>query len=88
MQLVNLTLWYEALGSTKGVVIQTDDPARCIQRLYKLRTEALDPDLADISIVQSPLIPGQLWLVKRKAKPDGPQGNTGNGESDPEPIQG
>lgn len=65
--------WYAALGSEKGVVITTNNTALCIQRLYAARKKANDPDLDGISIVQSPTVPGELWLVKRKSN-EPPQG--------------
>lgn len=63
----SLNLWYEALGSSLGVVVQTDNPEKLRQRLYRLREQANDPMLADISVVISPTNPGShVWLVKRK----------------------
>lgn len=66
-----LEFWYSALRSPKGVVIETDDPERLKQRLYKARTEAYDTDLDGVSIVQSPTTPNQLWLVKKRPDTDG-----------------
>lgn len=60
-----LELWYAALREDIGVVIETDDPDRCIQKLYAARRQAQDPDLNAISIVRSPTDNFHLWLVKR-----------------------
>lgn len=68
---VSLNLWYEALGSALGVVIQTDNPEKLRAKLYRLREQANDPMLASISIVISPTNPeSHVWLVKRKANAD------------------
>lgn len=66
MPAVNLTLWYEALGSPLGIIIETDDPVKARARLYAFRKEANDPDLEQISILPSPTNPSHLWLIKRK----------------------
>lgn len=64
---VSLELWYAALGSNLGVCIDTSHPEKLRQRLYKLRADAGDPLLDDISIIISPTVPGShVWLVKRK----------------------
>jgi hypothetical protein len=64
---VSLNLWYEALGSQRGIVLQcTGDPAKVREKLYKLRKDANDPDLESMSVVQSPSTPSQLWIVKVK----------------------
>ncbi len=64
---VSLNLWYEALGTPFGIVILTNNPERCRQRLYKLRDAAGDPVLSTISVVTSPTVPeSHVWLVKRK----------------------
>jgi len=62
---IGLHIWYAALAAQVGVVLECDDPDYTKQRLYALRTEAGDPDLESISIVQSPSDPAHLWLVKR-----------------------
>ena len=62
----SLNLWYEALGSALGIVVQTDNPEKLRAKLYRLRDEANDPMLKNISIVISPTMPGShVWLVKR-----------------------
>jgi hypothetical protein len=63
----SINLLYEALGSPLGVVIQTDNPEGLRAKLYRLRDQADDPMLKEISIVISPSMPAsQVWLVKRK----------------------
>lgn len=67
-----LELWYAALRSPKGIVVETTDPNRLKQQLYKVRTEACDESLNEIAILQSPTIPeSHLWLVKKRPDPDG-----------------
>ena len=65
---VSLELWYAALGSPFGIIVQTSDPEKAKQRLYHLRKEAGDQDLYELSIVTSPTAPtSELWIVKRKS---------------------
>jgi hypothetical protein len=65
---IDITLWYDALASEHGVIIETDDPNAVKQRLYAVRAESQDEDLKSISIVTSPTNPERdLWLVKRTA---------------------
>lgn len=67
MSEASLNLWYEALGSEFGVVVETDNPERLRQKLYALRKSASDPMLEQISITISPTNPAShVWLVKRK----------------------
>lgn len=63
-----LELWYAAANSFRGVVIRTepDQIVLVMQQLYQARKYADDPQLAGISIVKSPLIPGELWLIKKE----------------------
>ncbi len=60
-----LELWYSALGSEHGIVVETDDPERCKQKLYAARREAQDETLAKLSIVQSPTEPMHLWIIHK-----------------------
>jgi hypothetical protein len=66
--LIDINLWYQALATPFGVIIETDDPERAKQRLYALRAKSPDSDLQSLSIITSPDNPKQLWIVK--AKPD------------------
>lgn len=61
-----LALWYAALASAAGIVVETDDPERLRQKLYQVRAAAADQSLADLSLVISPLNPdSQVFIVKR-----------------------
>lgn len=68
MASVSIDLWYAALASPAGIIVQCDDPEATKQKLYRLRAGANDPDLNHISIVQSPTSPSDLWLVKKDRK--------------------
>ena len=63
-----LELWYQALGSRLGIVIEVSDMERAKQKLYKLRADNPDPDLESLSIQTSPTTPNQLWIVKKDSK--------------------
>jgi hypothetical protein len=66
---VSPEIWYAALAAQHGIVIQTNDPALCKQKLYALRKSLADPDLENISIMTSPGgSPNELWLVKKEDK--------------------
>ena len=61
-----LELWYDALRSPLGLVLETNDTERLRSELYKVRTAADDPQLAALSILVSPANPtGELWIVHR-----------------------
>lgn len=64
----SLNILYEALGTPRGIVIETNNPERLRQRLYKLRDAAGDTALRDLSFVSSPSVPqSHVWIVKRKS---------------------
>jgi len=63
---VSPEIWYAALAAKSGIIIQTNDPALCKQKLYALRKALDDPDLASISIMTSPHNENELWLVKKE----------------------
>lgn len=67
--MLSLELWYQALASPHGTIIQTDDPERCKAKLYALRKEAQargDNSLDNLSLVQSPTNPKEeIWIVKK-----------------------
>jgi len=80
-----LELLYAALHSPHGVVVDTyGDFERVRQRLYNLRRETQDPDLAVLSFVASPADPTQLWIVKN----DKAKGTSSPGNSVSQPVQG
>ena len=60
-----LELWYKALHSQYGIVVETDNPTLCIQKFYQARKEIDDPQLQTIGIKKSPTNVDQLWLIKR-----------------------
>lgn len=63
---IDLSLWYEALGSPFGVIVECSDAEKAKQKLYTLRREAGDKDLESIAIMTSPTNPTKdLWLVKK-----------------------
>lgn len=67
MSEASLNTLYEALGTPLGVVVQTDNPEKLRQKLYRLRDGSDDPMLKELSIVISPTMPqSQVWLVKVK----------------------
>lgn len=63
-----IEFWYQALRSEIGIEVETDNPERLRQRLYKERTESMDSSLNNLSIIISPSDPFKLWIVKRNAK--------------------
>lgn len=64
----SLNTLYEALGTSLGIVVQTSDPEKYRQRLYRLRDTCDDPMLKELSFVISPTMPqSQVWIVKRKS---------------------
>lgn len=68
MSEASINTLYEALGTPLGIVVQTDNPEKLRQKLYRLRETCDDPMLKELSIVISPTMPGsQVWIVKRKA---------------------
>ncbi len=56
---------YEALSKPFGVVVETDNPERCRQKLYAARRASADPELDGLSIV-IPGSPGEVWIVKKE----------------------
>lgn len=68
---LSVSLWYEALSSSLGVVVETNDVDLCKAKLYALRRAVNDPDLSALSIVVSPNVPNQVWIIKRK--PNAPE---------------
>lgn len=62
-----LELLYEALHSAVGVVVECGESDRhsVRQKLYAQRREAGDEALATLSILDSPTVPTQLWIVRR-----------------------
>jgi hypothetical protein len=69
-----LDLWYRALQSERGIEVICTSTEEVRARLYKLRREVQDADLASISICQSPFDSDKLWLIKRTARDAPPRG--------------
>ena len=69
-----IELWYEALASDYGIVVETNDRRLCRERLYHARRTAGDPDLDQISIIV-PSIPNELWLVRTVHAARPPEGD-------------
>lgn len=63
-QLPLLELFYDALRSDVGIVVETSAPQKFIQKMYALRKKAEDPQLATLSLVLSPISPTEVWIVK------------------------
>lgn len=62
-QLELTELLYDALRTTRGTVIQTEDPERLRQKLYAVRKES--EDFAQLSFVISPINGLDLWIVNK-----------------------
>lgn len=72
MKLPLIEYLYTALASPGGVVLRTNNVEGLRKKLYTERDK--DPSLRDgLSLTPSPLIPDELWIVRRF--PDGPKEN-------------
>lgn len=60
-----LHLLYAAAASPYGICIDSGNPVRVRQKLYKLRREQVDPMLDNLAIIQSPQNPRHLWIIKK-----------------------
>ena len=58
---------YGALHSPLGIKVQSSDRLFLRQKLYEARAGLNDPDLKDLSLVESPLNPDHLWIVRKHA---------------------
>lgn len=65
-----LELLYQALREEHGVCLIVSDCEKVRAALYRIRSEAADPDLAELSFVPSPTASNELWILRRK--PNGP----------------
>jgi len=60
-------LLYEALGSTLGIRVETENPDLLRQRLYTERRK--NPEFAVLSLHISPLNPGnEVWICKKETQ--------------------
>ncbi len=62
---------YQAKASSFGIVVKTTNVEGLRQKLYAARREANDEDLKSLSLVPSPTMEGELWIVKNKEASDG-----------------
>lgn len=60
-----LPIWYEALASADGIAISHPDRLILRRQLWKARDKAADRDLVDLSIILSPDVEDELWIVKK-----------------------
>lgn len=61
-----LELLYEALTKPYGIVVETDNPDGLRRYLYAARVKAADVLLDQLAIVPSPLVEGELWIVRKE----------------------
>lgn len=62
-----LELWYAALREPIGIKVSTNSVDRLKAKLYLVRKQAQDPDLAKLMIQTSPLNQkGELWITHRE----------------------
>lgn len=59
---------YEALAEPIGLLIRSSDPARLRQRLYQLRANANDPELAKLQFTATGIVGADLMIIKVKRK--------------------
>jgi len=61
----DLEILYTALGSPIGIECEAPDVAFAIQKLYKARRDAQDPDLDCLQFRRCPHAPdSKVWIVK------------------------
>lgn len=58
--------WYQAAEAEIGVSIKTDDRQKLTAVLYEARSEAQDPVLAEIMMMQ--IGPDELFLIKKSTE--------------------
>jgi hypothetical protein len=63
-----IELLYAALHSQRGIKVASSDRLFLRQKLYEARAELADPDLKMLSIVESPINPDHLWIVRKHEK--------------------
>jgi len=61
-----LELWFDALRSPVGIVVETEDPPRLAQKLYAARAAYEGEELKNLSITMSPIAGNELWIVHGK----------------------
>jgi hypothetical protein len=55
---------YQAAAEERGLVIRTSDVAYVIRKLKEAQSSLADPDI-DLVIIPSPVVEGDVWLIKR-----------------------
>jgi hypothetical protein len=70
------SLLYTALTSALGIVVAIAEPSRAtvaLNRLYRARAEAGDPELARLQIRRNPKAPdSEFWIIKLAVAPPSP----------------
>lgn len=65
-----LELWFKALRAKVGIVVKTDNVERLRQKLYTERAQYEGQELDALFLAPSPMIPGELWIVHKRIRPD------------------
>jgi len=58
-------LWFQALASDFGIVVETNDRNGLRQALYRARVETKNPALDNLSLILSPTDEAQVWIMKK-----------------------
>lgn len=58
-----LSYWYAALEHEIGVALETDDRKKLTAILYEARSEAGDPELEALMLIQ--IGENELWIAKK-----------------------
>lgn len=61
-----ITRMYEALNEPIGVVVVTNNIELLRQLFYRFRKE--DPNFEILALLQSPIEPSHVWIVRKDAK--------------------
>jgi hypothetical protein len=65
-------LLYQALGTDKGIEIETDNVQLCVQKLHAARRKANDEALEDLVIAISRTDPtSKVWIIRKNEEPGG-----------------
>lgn len=82
LKLTYLDHWYVALRSPAGYCfrVTTGDVTTYLNKLYKSRADAMDPQLKTLSLVRSPTDEREVWIVHREAAEHGPEADTTRSE--------
>lgn len=62
---------YQAASSAIGIVVETNDVAKCQQRLAAFRSSLHDPGLSNLTFRRSPDRPSsELWIIRTGVDPE------------------